>query len=120
MKISIKEIVSYKGHSVKANGNVDISFSAMYGEVTNSIKVLQLLNNSVLIFAKLPGNKPIKLGSFNVKNVLFDGDGESILKFTSLVDFVEMDSLNKIISQENFQIKMEADVELEEGEEDDE
>lgn len=113
MKISIKEIVSYKGHSVKANGNIDISFSAMYGELTNSIKVLQLLNNDVKITAKLPGSKPITIGSFSVKNVLFDGDGESILKFTSLVDYVEMDSLNLIISQENFQIKLESDVEIE-------
>lgn len=113
MKISIKEVVSYKGHSVKANGNVDISFSAMYGEITNSINVLQLLNNDVVIIAKMPGSKPVKLGSFNVRNVLFDGDGESVLKFTSLVDFVEMDSLNKIISQENFIIKMESDIEME-------
>lgn len=118
MKISIKEVVSYKGHSVKANGNMDISFSAMYSELTNSIKVLQLLNNSVTVVAKLPGAKPIKLGSFNVKNVLFDGDGESVLKFTSLVDFIEMEAINSIISQENFQIKMEADVELEEGNDD--
>ena len=118
MKISIKEVVSYKGHSVRANGNVDISFTAMYGEITNSIKVLQLLNNDVAIIAKLAGDKPVKIGSFSVKNVLFDGDGESTLKFTSMVDFVEMDSLNKIISQENFQIKMEANVELEEGESD--
>lgn len=113
MKISIKEIVSYKGHSVKANGNIDISFSAMYGELTNSMKVLQLLNNDVKITAKLPGSKPVNIGSFSVKNVLFDGDGESVLKFTSLVDYVEMDSLNLIISQENFQIKLESDVEIE-------
>ena len=117
MKIEIKEIVSYKGHSVKANGNMDISFSAMYGELINSIKVLQLLNNNVNIVAKLPGAKPIKLGEFNVKNVLFDGDGESVLKFVSLIDFVEMDSINEIISQENFTIKMESDVEIEEGNE---
>ena len=96
MKISIKEVVSYKGHSVKANGNMDISFSAMYGELTNSIKVLQLLNNDVVIVAKLPGAKPVKLGSFNVKNVLFDGDGESVLKFTSLIDFVEISGYQHI------------------------
>lgn len=113
MNISIKEVVSYKGHSVKANGNIDISFSAMYGELTNSIKVLQLLNNDVTIVAKLPGSKAVKLGNFNVRSVLFDGDGESVLKFTSMVDFVEMENVNTVISQENFQIKMEANVELE-------
>lgn len=118
MKISIKEVVSYKGHSVKANGNMDISFSAMYGELTNSMKALQLLNNNVVIMAKLPGVKPVKLGSFTIKNVSFDGDGESVLKFTSLIDYVEMENVDKIISQENFIIKMESDVELEEGSDD--
>ena len=115
MKISIKEIVSYKGHSVKANGNVDISFNAMYDQLTKSMEVLQMLNNDVTIIAKLSGSKPIKLGTFSVKNVLFDGDGESILKFVSLVDYIEMDNINSIISQENFQLKMEADIEMEDG-----
>jgi len=115
-KVSIKEIASYKGHSVKANGNIDITFSAMYGEITNSMQVLQMLNNDVKIAVKLAGEKPLKLGSFSVKSVMFDNDGESILKFTSLTDYVEMENLNAIVSQENFQIRFEAEIELEEGE----
>lgn len=117
MHIAIKEIVSYRGHSVKKNGNIDLTFSAMYGELTNSIQILQLLNNDVKITAKLAGSKPMVLGSYSVKNVTFDGDGESILKFTSLLDYVEIDNLNSIISQENFQIKLESDVEVEENSE---
>ena len=117
MKITVKEVVSYKGHSIKANGNLDITFTAMYSELTNSIKVLQLLNNDVKIIAKLPGEKAKSLGTFNVKNVTFDGDGQSVLKFTSLCEFVELENINDLVSQENFQIKIEGDVELEgEGE----
>ena len=112
-KVSIKEIVSYKGHSVKANGNMDVTFTAMYGEITNSMKVLQLLNNDVKIAVRLAGEKPMKLGSFSVKSVMFDNDGESVLKFSSLTEFVEMENLNSIVSQENFQIRFEADIELE-------
>jgi hypothetical protein len=120
MNIQIKEIVNYKGHSVKTNGNVDLSFSAMYDQITKSIEVLQLLNTDVKITAKLPGAKPVMLGSFNVKNVLFDNDGESVLKFNTLTDFVEMNNINSIITQESFQLKMEANVETEDnGEEDD-
>lgn len=116
MKITVKEVVSYKGHSIKANGNLDITFTAMYSELTNSIEVLQLLNNDVKIIAKLPGEKAKSLGTFNVKNVTFDGDGESVLKFTSLCEFVELENINDLVSQENFQIKIEGDVELEDGE----
>lgn len=116
MKITVKEVVSYKGHSIKANGNLDITFTAMYSELTNSIEVLQLLNNDVKIIAKLPGEKAKSLGTFNVKNVTFDGDGQSVLKFTSLCEFVELENINDLVSQENFQVKIEGDVELEDGE----
>lgn len=118
MQIAIKEIVSYKGHSVKKNGVLDLTLSAMYGELTNSIKVLQLLNNDVKITVKLSGSNPMNLGVFSVKNVTFDGDGESILKFTSMVDYVEIDNINAIISQENFQIKLQSEIEMEEETED--
>ena len=46
-KVVVKEVVNYKGHSVKANGSVDLSFSAMYDELTNTIQCLQMLNNDV-------------------------------------------------------------------------
>lgn len=117
MEITIKEVVNYKGHSVKTNGNLDVSFTAMYDQITKSIEVLQLLNNDVTLTAKLPGAKPVKLGVFNVKNVIFDGDGESTLKFNTLTDYVEMNNINSIITQDSFQLKLESDVELENVEE---
>lgn len=120
MEIAIKMVANYKGHSVKTNGNVDLAFSAMYDQITKSIEVLQLLNTDVIITAKLPGTKPVKLGSFNVKNVIFDNDGESILKFNTLTDFVEMNNINSIITQDSFQLKLEANVNVEENEEEEE
>ena len=119
MVVKIKEVVKYDGHSVRANGSVDLGFKAMYSEITNSMQVLQLLNNDVDIIAKFPGAKPIKLGMFRVKNVVFDGDGESKLKFNAISDNVEMDSLNQLISSEEFQIMMQSDLEIEEDESED-
>lgn len=114
-KVMVKEVVNYKGHSVKANGSVDISFTAMYDEVTNSIQCLQMLNNDVMIMAKLPNEKPVDLGMYRIKSITFDGDGESTIKFNSLDQNVELDNLSKIITSEKFQIRMAADIE-EEGE----
>ena len=113
MKIDVKEVVSYKGHSIKANGNVDLSFSAMYSEMVNSMKVLQMLNNDVNVFAKKPNEKPIPLGMYRIKEVKFDGDGESTIKFNSIDTSVELDNLAKIITSDQFQIRMIAEVELE-------
>lgn len=120
MNVKIKEVVKYDGHSVKANGSVDLGFKAMYSELTNSMQVLQLLNNDVTIVAKFPSMKPISLGMFRVKNVLFDGDGESKLKFNAISDNVEMDNLNNLVSVEEFQIMMQAEIEVEESEDNDE
>ena len=117
MKVKVQEVVNYKGHSVKSNGSVDLSFKAMYDQATESIKVLQMLNNDVKIIAKLPGQKPFEIGMFRIKNVLFDGDGESILKFNSINDYVELDKMNVLITSEKFVIRMEAEVEEENEEE---
>ena len=113
-KVTAKEVVNYKGHSVKANGSVDLSFSAMYDELTNTIQCLQMLNNDVDIVAKLPNEKPFELGMYRIKNILFDGDGESTIKFNSLDQNVELENLSRIITSEKFQIRMCAMVELEE------
>ncbi len=115
MKVKVKSFVKYKGHNVKQNGTVLLTLSAMYGEIENSIKTLQMLNNDVKITARI-AKQNVELGVFRIKNILFDGDGESVLKFETLTDFIEMDNINKIIISDEFKILMEADVELENGE----
>ena len=111
MKVEVKEVVNYKGHSVRANGSVDLSFAAMYDQITKSMQCLQMLNNDVIITAKIPDEKPIKLGMFRIKNVSFDDDGESTIKFNSVDLNVELDNLSRIITSEKFQIKMAAEIE---------
>lgn len=124
MIIKVKEVVKYGGHSLSANGSVNFNLKAAYSELTNTIQMMQMLNNDVNIKAKLPGGKPMKLGMFRIKQIMIDGDGESTLKFNGLNDYIEMDNLNllPLNSDDNkeFVILMEADIESEEeeGEED--
>lgn len=119
--IKVREVVKYGGHSLSANGSVNFTLKASYSELTNSIQAMQMLNNDVTIKAKLPNGKPMKLGMFRIKQIIVDGDGESILKFNGLNDYIEMDNLNllPLNSDENkeFVIMMEAEIENE-GEED--
>lgn len=96
MNIKIRQIVKYKGHSLSANGSVNLTLKASYGELTNTIKLMQMLNNDVNIKAKLPGSKPFELGSFRIKQISIDGDGESTLKFNGLNEYIEMDALNML------------------------
>ena len=119
-QIRVREVVKYGGHSLSANGSVNLTLKADYSELVNTIQVQQMLNNDVSIKAKLPGGKPMRLGMFRVKSTTIDGDGESILKFNGLNDYIEMDNLNLLPTKgsgdEMFVVMMEADVEEEDDE----
>lgn len=120
MTVKVKEVVKYGGHSLSANGSVNFTLKASYSELTNTIQMMQMLNNDVIIKAKLPASKPMKLGMFRIKQIVIDGDGESTLKFNGLNDYIEMDNLNllPLNSDDNkeFAIMMEAEIEVEEEE----
>lgn len=115
MIIKTKQVVSYKGHSLSANGSVNLTLSAMYSELTKTINLMQMLNNDVEIKAKVSG-KVLKLGVFRIKNIIIDGDGESKIKFNGLSDYVEMDNLNLLPLQSDevkeFQVLYETDAEV--------
>ena len=122
MNIKVKEVVSYSGHSLSANGSVNFNLKASYSELPNTIKLMQMLNNDVTIKAKVPSEKPMKLGMFRLKQIVIDGDGESKIKFNGLNDYIEMDNLNLLPLNGNdnkeFALLMEADIEDEEENED--
>lgn len=117
MNIKVKEVVRYGGHNVSANGSVNCTLKATYSELANTIKVMQMLNNDVDIKARIPGSSPMKLGSFRVKQIVIDDDGESVIKFNGLTDYIEMDNLNLLPLNDSdtkeFVILMEADIDEE-------
>ena len=119
MNVKVKEVVKYNGHSLSANGSVNLSFKAMYGELTNTIKTMQMLNNDIMIAAKV-GKKKLKLGMFRIKDIRIGGDGESIIKLNGLNDYVEMDNLNELplrdSDSQEFPVLMSAEIEKEEDE----
>ena len=122
MIVKVKEVVKYGGHSLSANGSVNFTLKASYSELTNTIHMMQMLNNDVSIKAKLPASNTMKLGMLRIKQIVIDGDGESILKFNGLNDYIEMDNLNLLPlnndDNKEFIVMMEAEVEMEEGEDD--
>lgn len=121
INVKVKEVVKYGGHNLSANGSVNLTLKASYSELTNTIQLMQMLNNDVNIKAKIPGEKAMKLGMFRIKEIKVEGDGESIIKFNSLNDYTEMDNLNylpiKGSENEEFAVMMSAEVEIEKEEE---
>ena len=121
-KLKVMQVVTYGGHSLSSNGSVSLTLKAGYSELTKTIQAIQMLNEDVAVKAKLAGQKPMKLGSFKIKDIKIDGDGESMLKFAGISDYVEMDNLNllPLANEENklFQILLECETEAtDEGDE---
>jgi len=116
--IKIKTIAEYNGHSIRPNKNVNIAFKCEYGELTNYIKLIQLLNENIEIMVKIQNSKPIKLGTFMLSEIKVGNDGQGIIKFNSQLDYVEKASLNQL-SGEILNLLFKADIENEdEGGED--
>ena len=115
INLKAKSIVSYNGHNISANGTVNFNVNAQYSQLTNTIQLMQMLNNDIDIKAKVSG-AVLKLGSFRIKKITIDGDGESKIQLTSLVDYVEVDNLNllPLQSDESKEFKILFETEAEE------
>lgn len=121
--VRIKDVVKYGGHKQSANGSVNLTLIAAYGELVHTIEASQLLNNDIFVKFKLPGMKAEKLGMFRIKQLVIDGDGESKINLNGLSDYIEMDKLSMLPLRTDetpeFNVLLEADVELEGGDDDD-
>lgn len=115
-KVNIKTEAEYFNHGVKANKAVSLTFKIPYSELTSSVKTLQMLNENMTVGAKLGSDKPIKLGTFMIKNLNIDNDGEGKLKVDSMIDYVELDNINQLAnrSDEPLLIILKADIDVEE------
>lgn len=120
MKAKVKGMYAYRGHKVSANGSVNLTLIGKYSQLTSSVQLLQMLNNDVTIQIKMGSDKPFKIGSFRIKNIAFDDDGESIIKLNSIADFVDTDKLNNLITKDEFNVLFSADIEEEEDDESEE
>ena len=119
-KVKVRVVAAYNGHNIKPNKNVDISLKCRYDELTNYIQLIQFLNEDVDIVAKVGDNPANKLGSFRVKEIKVDHDGEGVLKFNSQLDFVNADDINSLVGEELIKVQFTAEIEEEEEEDDEE
>lgn len=110
-EIKVKSVAKYNGHSFKQNKAVDLSVRFEYSELPNYVKLIQLLNENIIIKVK-QSDKPVKkLGTFMLKEIKIDHDGEGIVKFNSMLDYVEADEINALVGDGLFKIMFEAQTE---------
>lgn len=110
-ELKTKAVAKYNGHSIKNNKAVDLGMKFAYSELPNYIKLIQFLNENITIMIKRGDAKPQNLGTFMVKEIKIDHDGEGIVKFNSMLDHVEADELNTMVGEDIFQVRFEATTE---------
>lgn len=110
-ELKTRSLAKYNGHSIKTNKAVDLGLKFSYEELPNYIKLIQFLNENVTITIKRGDQKPQKLGTFMVKEIKIDHDGEGIIKFNSMLDYVEADELNTMVGEDIFKVMFEATTE---------
>lgn len=93
-EIKTKMVVQYNGHNVRKGGDLDLNFKTDYSEIVNTLSLMRMLNQNINIKIKIGHNKPETLGTFSLKNVNIDRDGESKIKFNS--EMVHIDT-NKLL-----------------------
>lgn len=114
-KVSIKTIASYGGHNINQVKNISLTLKFTYDTITKYIQSIQMLNENVSIIAAIDGEK-IKLGSFMINSINIDHDGAGKIKFKSQVDYVELENITKIISNDAFKVALIAEIDTD-GEE---
>jgi len=115
VKLDVTMVSEYGGHSCKSNSNVDLTLLQEYGELTKALQIVPMMNADVKVMVKIPGSKAGSVGTFMLKQIIVDGDGQSKIKLNSDIDSVELETLNALVQQEKFQIRCLATVELEEN-----
>lgn len=116
-EIKIKLEMFYNGHDIKSNGNINLKFKCAYSELADSIQTLQMLNNDIKIYVKLPDErKPKQLGIFRLKENKISSDGESSIIFNSQIDYVELGSINEIANSDCLRYLLKALVEIDDNE----
>lgn len=114
-KIDFVLVSSYNGHNVKANGIVEINFKTK--DLVDSVNLFQLINNDIEIYVKKSSEKAFKVGLFRFDSHHVGNDGEVKYKLKSTNDHTEMDTLNRLLTDEMFKVRCISEVELEDDEE---
>lgn len=118
-KLKIKLVAQYNGHSIKNNGDLDLNFKTDYSEIVNVVSLVRMLNQNVIIKAKIGQKEPEDLGTFNIKNINIDREGEAKVKFNSDANAVNSTTISDLLQPDTLIIlQCSAIVETEDEEDD--
>lgn len=108
-EIKIYSVCEYAGHSINNAGVVNLNLIFDYSELTNVIQMMQLLNEDIEVFCKINAETK-KIGNLGIKDIKINSNGESKIKLSSLIQSVDISTINELIEQDNIKIAFRANI----------
>ena len=110
-KLKVKTLATYNGHSIKNNKAIDLNLRFTYDELPSYIQLIQFLNENTALKIKRGDQESQNLGTFMIKEIKIDNDGEGLIKFNSMTDYANVDEITTIVGYGIFKIQFEATAE---------
>lgn len=99
-KVKVAATGFYAGHSIKANGTLDLKMTFSSNEMNNSVKFLTMIGKPIKLGIYADGDKPTNLGEFTIDKVEFTKNAETKIKFASTKDYAVVQNMISLLAEE--------------------
>lgn len=99
-KVKVSATGFYAGHSIKANGTLDLKMTFSSNEMSNTVKFLAMIGKPLKLGIFADGEKPTNLGEFTIDKIEFTKNAETKMKFASTKDYVVIQNMVSLLAEE--------------------
>lgn len=89
----------YDGHQAKGNFEIQLKVKFLETDLANALQFVAGIGKQVQLIAKVTDEK-IKLGTFNIYNIVVDRNATCKIQFRSNTDYVKVENLSKLMVDE--------------------
>lgn len=99
-KVKAIAIGTFDGMTVRKNKSIDLTFIFPFDQRAEALKTTLFVSQDIRVLAKVGKEKPIELGYFRFNNFNFNSHGESKVKLSAFLEYVNMENVNSIADNE--------------------
>lgn len=95
----IKAVALYNGHNIKKNFDIELKFRFIDEQLPNALQFVACIGKQLKLKAKVKSEK-LNLGVFNLNKISVDKNGNSYLSLMSNSDYVSLESIEKLLVED--------------------
>lgn len=86
----------YNGSTVKKDFQVELKFLFIDDQLPKALGFVAAIGKNIKLKAQVVDDK-LDLGSFNIKKIQIDKNGNTLVVFTSIIDYVNIEQINGLL-----------------------